>query len=97
MTTETTTPASGDSTKATAPRRGRPRGKLKNRPRIPLPNGDTAITRKEKADRLGVSERTVVRMGAPTMVFGGVAYVADKATDQIIADRLRSPKRRGRR
>ena len=97
MTTENPTPASGNSAKATAHRRGRPRGKLKNRPRIPLPNGDTALTRKEKAAQLGVSERTVVRMGAPTMVFGGVAYVADKATDQIIADRLRSPKRRGRR
>jgi hypothetical protein len=72
-------------------KRGRPR---KVRPPIALPNGDRLVPRKQQAALLGICERTLVRLRVPTTIFGGVAYVPDRATRQVIADGVSKPKRR---
>jgi hypothetical protein len=74
-------------------KRGRPR-KSEVRPPIPLPNGDRLVPRKQQAALLGVCERTLVRLRVPTTIFGGVAYVPDPATRQVLADAVSKPKRR---
>ena len=74
-------------------KRGRPR-KSEVRPPIALPNGDRLVPRKQQAALLGVCERTLVRLHVPTTIFGGVAYVPDCATRQVIADAVSKPKRR---
>jgi hypothetical protein len=74
-------------------KRGRP-CKSEVRPHIPLPNGDHLVPRKQQAALLGICERTLVRLGVPTTIFGGVAYVPDRATRQVIADAVSKPKRR---
>ena len=73
----------------------RPRQHL---PEIKLPN-DTAIPRKTFATkRIGTCEKTVARMGLPTIYFGGVAYILENAAMKIIADSAKRknqpPKRR---
>ena len=74
-------------------KRGRPR-KNEARPPIALPNGDRLVPRKQQAALLGVCERTLVRLRVPTTIFGGVAYVPDRAARQLIADGISKPKRR---
>jgi hypothetical protein len=55
---------------------------------IPLPDGDVLTPRKAFAEEtIGVSERTVMRMNLPTVYLSNVAFVKQRASLQIIADR----------
>jgi hypothetical protein len=75
----------------------RPRRRL---PEISLPDGDTAIPRLDFAHNvIGSCERSVARMGLPTIYIGGVAYVKREASLQIISDKAtrRNPPTRRRR
>jgi hypothetical protein len=74
---------------------GRPHGP-KPRPHISI-DGDTLIPKSEAAQELGVAVRTLTRMRPPTVMFGGIAYVAREKLRQMIADGLSSPKRGRRR
>jgi hypothetical protein len=64
--------------------------------RIRLPDGDELMPRADKARELRLSERTLQRL-TPTVMVGNVAYVKDKATNKVLADRASKPKRRHRR
>jgi hypothetical protein len=55
---------------------------------IPLPDGDVFITRKKFAEKIGVSERSIARMGLVATTFGNVAYIKERASLQIMADRV---------
>jgi hypothetical protein len=75
----------------------RPRRTL---PEIEIP-GDKLIPRKRFAhDKVGVCERTVVRMNLPTTYIGGIAFVPENASLKIVADsvtrRNQPQKRRAR-
>jgi len=64
----------------------RPRRHL---PEIELPN-DTAVPRFNFArNRLGVCERTATRLNLPTIYIGGIAYILQKASLKIIADKAK--------
>jgi hypothetical protein len=63
--------------------------------------GDTAKPRRLYAtEDLNVSERSVARMGLPTVYLGGIAHIMVGAAGKVLADRVhqrRKPKgRRGR-
>jgi hypothetical protein len=77
-------------------RQGRPPSKAE-RPDIPLPNGDVLKPRSRLATQLGVSQRTLARMGVQTTLVAGAAYGSERSALQIIADGLRAPKRQRRR
>jgi hypothetical protein len=81
--------------KASPNKAGRPRGRV---PRPPIQiDGDVLIPKTEAAQQLGVAVRTLTRMRPPTVMFGGIAYVAREKLRQMIADGLSSPKRGRRR
>ena len=86
-----TTPLSIAEFPAPKAKRGRP-PKSEVRPPVALPNGDRLVPRKQQAALLGVCGRTLVRLRVPTTIFGGVAYVPDCATRQVIADAVSKPK-----
>jgi hypothetical protein len=61
----------------------------KKRPHIKLAD-DVLVPRHEFAeDDLGVSDKTAARMNLPTTYIGNLAYVARKASLQIVAERVR--------
>jgi hypothetical protein len=74
-------------------KRGRPR-RSEVWPHLPLPNGDHLVPRKQQAALLGICEGPLVRLREPTTIFGGVAYVPDCGTRQVIAHAVSKPKRR---
>ena len=67
------------------------------RPTIKLAD-DELVPRREFANEIGVTERTTQKMNLPTTYIGGMAYVARKASLQIVAGGVRRrnqpPKRR---
>lgn len=76
----------------------RPRKRL---PEINLPNGDVLVPRADfAANEIGCCERSVKRINLPTTFVGGVAYVAKRASLEILAATVRrrneAPKRRRR-
>jgi hypothetical protein len=71
---------------------GRPPGRAP-RPHIPI-DGDTLVPKVEAAKELGVVPRTLTRMRAETLYFGGVAYVNREKLAQQIADSASVPKKR---
>jgi len=75
---------------------GRPRGPMK-RPRIDLPDGDQLWPYyTDFAQDTGINRRSLQRMlkDLPTTVIAGVRYCANKATRQILADRMKTKRRR---
>jgi hypothetical protein len=78
---------------------GRPRGPVK-RPRIDLPDGDQLWPYyTDFAQDTGINRRTLQRMlkDLPTTVIAGVRYCANKATRRLLAGRMATKRRRGRR
>jgi hypothetical protein len=72
-----------------------PRPRLRRPQRTIELTNDTLEPRRDFArERLGVSERTVVRMYLPTIYIGGVAHVPIRASLQAIEDQVKSPRRR---
>jgi hypothetical protein len=59
----------------------------RQRPEIPLPDGEVLTPRKVFADKVAVCEKTIVRLNVPTTLIGGVAYVKQNASLQILGDR----------
>ena len=64
--------------------------------RIELPDGDALVPREDLAADLRISSRSLARLNPSTTIVGGVAYVRDKATRQLLADRASKPKRKHR-
>jgi hypothetical protein len=72
---------------------GRPPGR-RPRPHIEIP-GDVLIPKTEAAAEIGVAVRTVTRMRVPSLLIGGISYVAMGRLRQMLADSLSgSPKKR---
>jgi hypothetical protein len=58
------------------------------RPDIPLPDGEVLKPRKRFGrENLDVCDKTVQRYNLPTTYIGGVAYVKQNASLQILADK----------
>jgi hypothetical protein len=68
-------------------RKRTPRSSQKQRPDIPLPDGEVLTPRKVFADKVAVCEKTITRWNVPTCYVGGVAYVKRNASLQIIGDK----------
>ena len=69
---------------------------------IELPNGRVLEQRAHFADDLGVTDKTVKRLNAPTTYIGNVAYVDRRAALEVLAARIKHrnqtpTKRRGHR
>jgi hypothetical protein len=79
---------------AKVPRKaGRPPGRAP-RPHIEVP-GAFLIPKTEAAAEIGVALRTVTRMRVPSLLIGGISYVAMGRLRQMLADSLSgSPKKR---
>ena len=75
--------------------------RAKERPRIPLVNGDYLEPRRQWAGAVGISDKTASRMNLPTTYIGNVAYVPHSASTEIFGARVRQrnqePTRRRRR
>jgi hypothetical protein len=56
---------------------------------IELPDGRTLEQRAHFAGGLGVTDKTVKRLNAPTTYIGNVAYVDSKAALEIVAARIK--------
>jgi hypothetical protein len=74
----------------------------KERPRIPLPDGDFLEPRRQWAEGIGITDRSARKLNLPTTYVANVAYVPHNASLQVIAERVRRPnqpptKRRGHR
>jgi hypothetical protein len=81
---------------AKAPRKaGRPQGRVP-RPHIQI-DGDVLVPKGEAARELGIATRTLTRMRPPSVLVGGISYVAMGKLRAQIAEGLSSKKRRGRR
>ena len=72
-----------------AVRRTKVTRRAKERPRIPLANGDFLEPRRQWAGGVGISDKTAGRMNLPTTYISNVAYVLHNASTQILADRVR--------
>jgi hypothetical protein len=64
------------------PRKGPRR---ENRHPISLPGGDMLVPRRDFAEEIGVSERTLIRLNLPTVYVGGVAHVTRDGSLAVIA------------
>jgi hypothetical protein len=67
----------------TSKRKGRT---AKERPCIPLPNGDCLEPRVQWAEGKGITDRTARKLNLKTTYFGGVAYVLRNASTQQLAE-----------
>ena len=74
---------------------GRPHGRAP-RPHIQI-DGDVLVPKGEAAQELGIAVRTLTRMKPPSVLVGGISYVAMGKLRQQIAEGLSSKKRRTRR
>jgi hypothetical protein len=64
---------------------------------IELPNGQTLEQRAHFADGLGVTDKTVKRLNAPTTYIGNVAYVDRGAALEVLAARIKHRNQPARR
>jgi hypothetical protein len=61
----------------------------RERPCIPLPNGDVLEPRRQLAASIGVTDRTARKLNLKTTYIGGVAYVPRNASLQQLAEDAR--------